>query len=108
MEILGIEGMSTREINEEINNGAKFVIYRYCFSIIVLTFKRTSGIYFVKAGENRVFKGLQWTLITFFFGWWGIPWGPIYSVQSLATNLAGGKDVTQEIKKSMDIRELVS
>ena len=108
MKILGIEGMTTREINEEINNGAKFVIYRYCISIIVLTFKRKSDIYFVKAGQNRVFKGLQWTLITFFFGWWGIPWGPIYSVQSLAANLGGGTDVTQEIRKSMDIHDLVS
>jgi hypothetical protein len=27
-------------------------------------------------------------------GWWGIPWGPIYTVQSLWVNLRGRHDVT--------------
>lgn len=108
MKIIGTEGMTAREINDEISNGAKFVVYRYCFSVIVLTFKRSSDIYFVKAGQNRTVKGLQWTLITFFCGWWGIPWGPIYSVGSLATNLSGGKDVTDQIVKSMDIYALTN
>ncbi len=106
MEIRGIEGMSTREIQDEISNGAKFVFYRYAVSIIFLSFKRSSDIYFVRPGQNRVTKGLGWTLITFFFGWWGIPWGPIYSVGCLGTNLSGGKDVTEQIKQSLDIHEL--
>ena len=40
--------------------------------------------------------------------WWGIPWGPIYTVGCLSTNLKGGKDVTDEIVKSMNIQELIS
>jgi hypothetical protein len=108
MEIRGIEGMSVQEINDEISNGAKFVVYRYCVSIIVLTFKRSSDVYFIRPGQNRVVKGLEWTLLTFFFGWWGIPWGPIYSIGSLSTNLAGGKDVTEQIQKNLDIHELTN
>ena len=108
MEIRGIEGMSVQEINEEISNGAKFVVYRYCVSIIVLTFKRSSDVYFIRPGQNRVVKGLEWTLLTFFFGWWGIPWGPIYSIGSLSTNLAGGKDVTEHIQKNLDIQALAN
>jgi hypothetical protein len=33
--------------------------------------------------------------------WWGIPWGPIYTIQALATNLRGGKNVTHEVIASM-------
>jgi hypothetical protein len=37
------------------------------------------------------------TLLTILLGWWGIPWGPVYSIQSLVVNLKGGKDVTTEV-----------
>jgi ATP-dependent phosphoenolpyruvate carboxykinase len=30
-------------------------------------------------------------------GWWGIPWGPIYTIAAVVTNIRGGKDVTAEI-----------
>ena len=108
MKIQGIDGLTTQEINDEISNGAKFVTYRYCISIIVLTFRRSSDIYFIKTGENAIVKGLGWTFLTFVLGWWGIPWGPIYSIGSLATNLSGGKDVTKEIVGSMDVHSLVN
>jgi hypothetical protein len=106
MKIIGIEGMTPQQINEAISNGGRFVIYRYCISALVITFRRSSDIYFVKPGQNRVLKGMEWTLMTFFLGWWGLPWGPIYSIQSLGTNLSGGKDVTDQIQKSIDIHEL--
>jgi hypothetical protein len=108
MKINGIEGMTPQQLQEEIRNGAKFVIYRYCISFIIITIRRSSDIYFIRPGQNRVLKGLEWTLLTFFFGWWGIPWGPIYSIGSLSTNLAGGKDVTDQIQKSLDIHSLTN
>ncbi|HET7441952.1 MAG TPA: hypothetical protein VFJ47_11675 [Terriglobales bacterium] len=95
--IRGTEGMSAEQINFEIQRGAKYVLFYYTISILVLTFRRSSDIYFVRAGESRVAKGLPWTVLTLLCGWWGIPWGPIYSVQSLVINLGGGKDVTQEL-----------
>lgn len=97
MKIHGIEGMTTAEINQELQQGAKFVLYQYCVSIVVMTFKRGTDVYFIKSGESAVGKGLGWTTLTFFLGWWGIPWGPIYTIGSLITNFGGGKDVTAEI-----------
>ena len=32
---------------------------------------------------------------------WGIPWGPIWTIQSLAVNFRGGKDVTDAVVKSL-------
>lgn len=95
--IQGIEGMSRDELEMQLQMGAKFVVFQYCVSIIVLTFKRGSNIYFIRAGESAVSKGLPYSLLSFLLGWWGIPWGPIYTIQSLVVNFRGGKDVTQQV-----------
>ncbi len=100
--IKNIEGLSTDDINRELSRGAKFVVFQYCFSILIMTFKRGSDVYFIKADESTVKHSISYTLLTLFFGWWGIPWGPIYSIGSLYTNLSGGKDITQEVLNSIN------
>lgn len=97
LKIKGVNDLTLEELHEEIENGAKFVIYQYCISIIVLTFLRPSEIHFIRAGEGRFGPGVGFTALTMFAGWWGFPWGPIYSIMALVTNLRGGKDVTEEI-----------
>ena len=101
-EIKNIEGLSVDDINRELSNGAKFVVFQYCFSIIIMTFKRGSDIYFIKPGESTISHSIGYTLITLFFGWWGIPWGPVYSIGALYSNLKGGKNITQEVLNSMN------
>lgn len=101
MEVKNIEGLTAEEIKNEIGNGAKFVLFQYTISIIVMTFKRSSDIYFVKSDEKAVVKGLPYTILTFLLGWWGIPWGPIYTIQTLGRNLSGGKDVTAHVLPSL-------
>jgi hypothetical protein len=97
MKIVGIEGMTGQQLSAELQRGGKFVIYQYCISILILTFKRPSDIYFIRAGEGAVGKGLGFSALSLFFGWWGIPWGPIYTIGSFITNFGGGRDVTHEV-----------
>lgn len=97
MKIKGIDGLTGPELQMEIEKGGKFVYYLYCVSILILTFKRSSAVYFVKAGESRVTKGMGYILLSALVGWWGIPWGPIYTIEALNTNLKGGKDVTNDV-----------
>ena len=80
--------------------GGRFVVYEYCVSIVIMTFRRPSDIYFIRAGERSV-AGFGFTLLTLFLGWWGFPWGPIYTIGVLITNLSGGKDVTAEVVASL-------
>jgi len=101
-QIKNIQGITTDELNRELQRGGKFVIFQYCFSIVIMTFKQGSDVYFVRAGESTIKYSIGYTLLTFFLGWWGIPWGPIYTIGSLFTNLTGGKDVTQEILNSLN------
>jgi hypothetical protein len=72
--IKNTEGLSASDINRELSNGAKFVVFQYCVSIIVMTFKQGTDIYFIRPGESTIKNSIGFTLITLFFGWWGIPW----------------------------------
>lgn len=100
MQIKGIEGLSVNEIDDELQRGGKFVIYQYCISIIILTFKRNSDVFFIKSGENPVTRGLLYTLISLLIGWWGFPWGPIYTIGTIVTNCRGGKEVILQFNPS--------
>jgi len=100
LKVIGTEGISPQQIAEELQRGAKFVVYQYCISILIMTFKRGSDIYYVRPGESRVVKGLGFSGLSLVLGWWGIPWGPIYTIGSFITNFGGGKDVTAEVAQS--------
>jgi len=76
-------------------------VYEYAISLLVITFFRSSSVTFIKADENAVVKGLGYTFLTLVLGWWGIPWGPIRSIQALVTNFKGGKDVTGRVASAM-------
>lgn len=85
------------QLKNELQSGARFVVFQYCVSMLVITFKRPSDIYFVRPGESVASIGLVFTLISLLLGWWGIPWGPVYTIQTLAVNFRGGTDVTQKV-----------
>ncbi|HEV7670949.1 MAG TPA: hypothetical protein VGS22_20725 [Thermoanaerobaculia bacterium] len=101
MPIQGIEGIIREQLHFEVQQGGKFVYFQYCISVLIMTFRRSSDIYFIRAGEGTFGKGIGFTLISLVAGWWGIPWGPIYTIGSVVTNLGGGKDVTQEVLASL-------
>ena len=46
--------MSMADIQAEVQQGGVFVRYQFCISVLVMTFKRSSGIYFIKGGHSRV------------------------------------------------------
>jgi hypothetical protein len=89
--------MTYERLDAELKQGGKFVIYYYAVSFVIMTLRRGSSVYYVAPGKRRVVVGLPWTMLSLVVGWWGIPWGPIYTVHSLWVNLNGGKDVTNEI-----------
>ena len=101
MKIVGIENMGSLELKSELQKGGRFVTYPYVISVLIITFRRTSDVYFIKADESAVVKGLPFALLSLLVGWWGIPGGIIYTIGALWTNLSGGKDVTAEILSAM-------
>lgn len=97
MKIKNIDGLSANDLQQEVNEGGRFVYFPYTLSLIFFTFKRTSGVYLVKGSENNAVKSFFYILISALFGWWGIPFGPKYTLESIQTNWRGGKDVTEDV-----------
>jgi hypothetical protein len=97
MKIRNIDGLSAMDLQREADKGAKFVYFTYTISLLVVTFKRTSGVYLIRAGESTAARASRFTLLSSLFGWWGIPFGPKYTLESIRTNAKGGKDVTDEV-----------
>ncbi|MCY1073611.1 hypothetical protein [Archangium lansingense] len=98
--ILGMEGLSTAQVQDELRRGGRFVVFEYCVSFLTTTMRRSSDVYFIRAGQSTFVLSLGYTLLSLLLGWWGIP-GFIYTPLCLATNLLGGKDVTEMVVPSL-------
>ena len=85
------------DLEREILAGGRYVVFEFCISVLVLSFKRHSSIVYLKPGQSSFGQGLPFSLISLLAGWWGIPWGPIWTISTIVTNLSGGRDVTQEV-----------
>ena len=97
MKLKNIAGLSAIDIQTEADNGAKFVYYSYTISLLIISFKRTSNVFMIPAGESATNKGLPYNVLSLVFGWWGLPYGPIYTINSIRSNLKGGVDVTDDV-----------
>jgi hypothetical protein len=98
MRTAGIDNLTPLQVEEELSRGGRLVFYEYCISIIFLTLRRPSRVRLLRAGESGVRRGLPYTLLTLFLGWWGVPWGLLYTPVVLLANLAGGQDVTADVR----------
>src|SRR5262249_55868361 len=50
--IIGLEGLSDNEIIQELNRGGRFIVYSWCFSALILSFRQNSPIHFIRANES--------------------------------------------------------
>jgi hypothetical protein len=67
----------------------RYVIYRHVISAVFVTWRAAQqGIFCSQCGAKHAYRasGKTWLL-----GWWGIPWGPIYSAQAIFSNMFGGE-----------------
>ncbi|AWH85704.1 hypothetical protein HYN59_11560 [Flavobacterium album] len=101
MQIKNIQGLRVAEIGQLVNQGGKFVIFPYTVSIVVMTFKRPSSIYFIRPDEGTFKYSYKHVAVNAVMGWWGIPWGPIYTIGAMYHQLSGGKDVTQAVMSDL-------
>ncbi|MCB9495300.1 MAG: hypothetical protein H6686_00235 [Fibrobacteria bacterium] len=100
--VVGAETITADQLLEQVRSGGRFVQYSYCVSILVMTFQRPTNIRWVSPHDSRVGKGLPYLLTSLLLGWWGFPWGPIYTVGSLVRCLKGGKDLTALVLNQTD------
>lgn len=98
-----LRSYSREQLLDEIRRGGRFVVFEYCISLLIVTSRRRSEVYFFRPGESSTSPQLTNSLISFLFGWWGIPWGPIYTIATISTNFGGGIDLTNDVLQRMGI-----
>src|SRR6187549_1510293 len=97
MKIKNTEGLSVSQIRDLVQQGGKFVIFPYTISFLIMTLRRSSDIYFIRSDENTFKYSYGYVLLNLIVGWWGIPWGPIYTIGALYNHITGGKDFTEAV-----------
>ena len=93
--IPGIQGLSVADIQREINRGGRFVAYHQVTSVILVSWRQEVSLCFLQKGQSHPANRLGAILHSLFFGWWGFPWGALWTITAILTNLMGGEDVTE-------------
>lgn len=100
--ILNCEGQSCVKCGS--TNSVKPRAYLVCYSFLVISSKSPSK--FMPICENcKVSAGRSYTLLSLLLGWWGIPWGPIYTLQAIEKNNNGGIVLTKDDIKTGDYKK---
>jgi hypothetical protein len=102
-QIRGIEGLTSEQLEKELAAGGRFVFFEYCISLLVLTLRRPSAIYFLKGDQSGLVHGLRYSVLSLLLGWWGVPWGIFYTLLTLLNNLSGGCDITAEVRAMLHL-----
>jgi hypothetical protein len=97
MQLRGIEALNRADLEIQLRAGARFVLFEYCISFVFVTLRRPSVVWLLAPGERGLARGLPYTLLSLLLGWWGLPWGLLYTPLAVFTNLTGGRDVTAEV-----------
>ncbi|MGI9244368.1 MAG: hypothetical protein ACR2RV_26450 [Verrucomicrobiales bacterium] len=70
-----------------VSKGSKLRNFKVVTSCLVFTSTHDTGADL----RSPMARGALASLWTLMFGWWGIPWGPLRTVQALLTNFSGGE-----------------
>jgi hypothetical protein len=79
--------------NQPISYATRLRTCDVVISFLVASFKIPTQRLVTDTGSDRGLR-LGSCLVTFVFGWWGFPWGPIWTVKALATNTRRSSDVS--------------
>jgi len=98
--LAGTEGMTLGDIELDVLKGGRFLRYHWNISVIVLSFRKSTTLSYVRSDRSAGLGALGWGTFSLFFGWWGFPWGIVYTPLSLWHNTRGGTDHTHEVLKA--------
>jgi hypothetical protein len=70
----------------EVTSQTQLVQFTVVISLLVITL-RVPSRYYILGQETTTLPGILYSVITLATGWWGIPHGPIYTVQTIYKNL---------------------
>lgn len=98
LRIASSENLPGREHHAQSAVTGRWVTFEYCISLVAVTMRRRSRPHYLKPGQNAIIRGLPYIGVSFLLGWWGLPWGVIYTPVTIFANLAGGYDITAQVR----------
>lgn len=84
-----IERGGARYHDSLITPDTKLTQYQVALSFLIVSFRVPSRLYIVGHGSSALVASL-FTLISPLLGWWGVPWGPVYTLRAVWRNARGG------------------
>ncbi len=82
----------TYENGQVIDRYTELTRYNVCLSFVIFTIKLPSR-YYIKGTTSSNIALIVCTLTTCLLGWWGLPRGPVYTVQVIYKNLSGSYNI---------------
>lgn len=86
----------------KIDETIRATVFQYVVSIIIMSFKRGGGG--ILCSDCRRQKAGLYILLSIIFGPWGFPWGLLWTLEAVITNISGGKqpaDINAPLLRSM-------
>lgn len=95
--LAGTEGMTLGDVELDVLKGGRFLRYHWNISVLVLSFRNSTALTYVRSGRSAGAGALGWGVFSLLFGWWGFPWGIVHTPLSLWHNVRGGSDHTRDV-----------
>lgn len=92
-----IGGLGRAELEAELRAGARLVRFDWVVSLCVFTYSQPGAAHLIRPGRGTLWPSLPATLCSLLLGWWGLPFGPLFTLAAVFLNLKGGTDVTDEV-----------
>jgi hypothetical protein len=92
-----LAALPPESISAHIREGWKCVRFEFCVSFLVATIRCQSAPLLTANWRDRVLWALGYSALALLLGPWGIPWGPVWTIRAVWTNLTGGGDATEEV-----------
>jgi hypothetical protein len=96
-----VDGLSAAEVRDGVEHGGRFVVFQWVISVVVMSFRRNSPMFYIPPGQSTLAKSLPYCGRSLILGWWGFPWGLIWTPFSILRNLRGGIDVTSSVMSGL-------
>lgn len=89
--------LNLEQLQELVKTGSKFIVFQYSISLVFFTLRPLSKATFIEKETDFHKYRKRYNLISLIFGWWGLPWGPIYTISGIKFNNNSALDVTEDI-----------
>ena len=109
MKLVIDQNISFDELKGLVENGAKFISYQYVISVpIFFPTQRLSKLFLIRKNEKPSKYAAGYNFLNILLGIWGLPFGPVFMIRSIALNRKGGVNFTEDVMVNITKEAFIS